>query len=92
MKQYLVFFLAGILCTAACTGGSKEKAELARLVEEWQGKEIQLPSGMVFTRNVTDTLDWQLPETDFKVFAFVDSTGCVSCKLPLNATHRNRLN
>jgi len=54
----LYIILAGFLSVLSCTGGNKERGEITRLVEEWQGKEIRLPSVMVFTRNVTDTLDW----------------------------------
>lgn len=54
-----------------------------RLVQEWQGKEIRFPKEITFTRFVTDTVDYQIPTSDYKVLIYVDSIGCTSCKLQL---------
>lgn len=56
---------------------------MERLVQEWNGKEIRFPSHPVFTRFVTDTVPYRIPKTDYKVVVFVDSVGCISCKLQL---------
>ena len=54
------------------------------MVKEWQGKEIRFPEKPVFTRFVTDTTDYRIPAAaDYKVVVYVDSIGCVSCKLQL---------
>ena len=37
----------------------------------------------MFTRFVTDTVPYRIPKTDYKVVVFVDSVGCISCKLQL---------
>jgi hypothetical protein len=65
--------------------GCKEtgKERLARLVTEWQGKEIVFPDNPVFTRYAVDTVDYQLSESDYKVLVYVDSIGCTGCKLQL---------
>ncbi|MDR1091782.1 MAG: DUF1573 domain-containing protein [Prevotella sp.] len=65
--------------------GCKEtgKERLTRLVSEWQGKEIVFPDNLIFTRYVVDTVDYQLPESDYKVLVYVDSLGCTGCKLQL---------
>ena len=68
------------LCTS-CRESDQER--VARLVQEWQGKEIIFPEGLVFTRFVKDTVDYQIPESKFKVLVYVDSIGCISCKLQL---------
>jgi hypothetical protein len=65
----------------ACKETGKER--LARLVTEWQGKEIAFPDNPVFTRYVVDTVDYPLSESDYKVLVYVDSIGCTSCKLQL---------
>ena len=43
------------LCTS-CRESDQER--VARLVQEWQGKEIVFPEGLVFTRFVKDTVDY----------------------------------
>ena len=68
------------LCTS-CRESDQER--IARLVQEWQGKEIIFPEGLVFTRFVKDTVDYRIPESEYKVVVYVDSIGCVSCKLQL---------
>lgn len=75
----LLFSLLFISCRE-----KDNRAEIARLVGEWQGKEIVFPGGIVFTRYVTDTTDYQIPASDYKVLIYVDSIGCTSCKLQLN--------
>ncbi len=62
----------------------KKKDEIKHLVSEWQGKEIQFPQDMVFTRFTSDTVDFNIPKSSHKVLVFVDSIGCTSCKLQLH--------
>ena len=54
------------------------------LVNEWQEKEIKFPDNLIFTRYLTDTTDFQIPQSEYKVLVYVDSTGCTSCKLQLH--------
>lgn len=61
-----------------------EKERITRLVSEWQGKEILFPEDMVFTRYISDTVNYQIPESDYKILVYVDSIGCTSCKLQLH--------
>lgn len=60
-----------------------EKERITRLVNEWQGKEILFPKDITFTRFVTDTVDYQIPQSQYKVLIYIDSIGCTSCKLQL---------
>lgn len=69
------------LCTS-CRENDTER--VARLVQEWQGKEVVFPEGLVFTRFAKDTVDYRIPESDYKVLIYVDSVGCTSCKLQLH--------
>ena len=80
MKKQLYILLLLFLLTA-CKENNKEK--FALLVQEWQGKEIVFPERMVFTRFVTEQVEYQIPETAYKILIDVDSTGCTSCKLQL---------
>ncbi len=81
MKKRLYILLLLSLLTA-CKENNKEK--FALLVQEWQGKEIVFPQDMAFTRFVTDTVDYQIPDAEYKILIYVDSTGCTSCKLQLS--------
>ena len=39
---------------------------------------------LIFTRYLTDTTDFQIPQSEYKVLIYVDSIGCTSCKLQLH--------
>lgn len=66
-------------------GGCKDrkKEDITHLVKEWQGKTIQFPSNSIFTQFATDTVDYRIPESPYKVLIYVDSIGCTTCKLQL---------
>ena len=80
MKKLLYISLLLSLLTA-CKENNKEK--FALLVQEWQGKEIVFPQDMAFTRFVTESVDYRIPDAEYKVLVYVDSVGCTSCKLQL---------
>ena len=80
MKQRL-YILSLLILLAAC--GENKKEQFARLVQEWQGKEIVFPQDMAFTRFVTEPVEYRIPDVEYKVLIYVDSTGCTSCKLQL---------
>lgn len=80
MKQQLYILFLLFLLTA-CQENKKE--QFARLVQEWQGKEIVFPQDMAFTRFVTEPMEYQIPDAEYKVLIYVDSIGCTSCKLQL---------
>jgi len=60
------------------------KNKIAHLVYEWQGKEILFPENVVYTRYVTDTVEYELPQSEYKILMYVDPIGCINCKLQLN--------
>lgn len=60
-----------------------EKDKIARLVKEWEGKEILFPAHSVFTVQGKDTVDFSFADADYKVVTYIDSVGCTSCKLQL---------
>jgi hypothetical protein len=79
-------YLALITCSLflfSCKGTDKEKENIIRLVSEWQGKMIVFPPDLVFTRYATDTVDYQTPESEYKVLIYIDSLGCMGCSLQL---------
>ena len=60
------------------------------MVTEWEGKKIIYPDDMVFTLWGQDTLDYSLPRVDYTIVSYVDSVGCMSCKLQLLKCHISR--
>lgn len=60
-----------------------EKDKIARLVEEWEGKEIFFPAHSIFTIQGKDTVNISLADANYKVVTYIDSVGCTSCKLQL---------
>lgn len=77
----LIFIIFSSLFLFSCSDDKKHDIEV--LVKEWNSKEICFPDNPVFTRYVTDTVPYRIPKTDYKVVVFVDSVGCISCKLQL---------
>lgn len=61
---------------------SKRK-QFSSLVQEWEEKEILFPENPIFTRFATDTTFYRIPKSEYKVVVYVDSFGCISCKLQL---------
>ena len=83
MWRRIIFLLVlGSFFLGSCR--DQEKEDLTRLVQEWQGKEILFPKNAVFTRFLKDTVDYKIPESEYKILLYVDSVGCTSCKFQLN--------
>ena len=77
----VILILFSFLFFFSCSNVKKKQVEI--LVNEWNNKEICFPAHPVFTRQLTDTVLYRIPKSDYKVVVFVDSVGCVSCKLQL---------
>ena len=83
MKLNRVLLLIGCaLCFVSCKENEKER--IARLVNEWEGKEVKFPSHSVFTIQGRDTVTLDYCYANFKVVTYIDSIGCTSCKLQLH--------
>ena len=78
----LLYILSIFFLLTSCKEDKKE--QFARLVQEWQGKEIVFPQDMAFSRFVTEPVDYRIPDAKYKVLVYVDSVGCTSCKLQLS--------
>ena len=61
MKQ-LLYILFLLFLLAACRENKKD--QFARLVQEWQGKEIVFPQDMAFTRFVTEQVEYRIPDAE----------------------------
>lgn len=82
MKPLDLIILLLTISLSACQ--DKQKGIITLLVKEWQGKQILFPENMFFTRFASDTTNFVIPTSDYKVLVFVDSIGCTSCKLQLS--------
>lgn len=74
---FLLFF-----CFCSCSESKEE--QVYRLVNEWMGKEIHFPENSVFTVQGKDTVNFDYLNADYKIVTYVDSLGCISCKLQLD--------
>lgn len=77
-KKYILLLLL-ILCSCKET----EKNRISRLVNEWTGKEIIYFDNIVFTLYGQDTLNYSMPHSLYTIVSYVDSIGCIGCKLQL---------
>lgn len=85
MKTLNLIILALLPIFFSCKNEQKEKEKhIAQLINEWQGKQIVFPENLIFTRYLTDTTDYRIPQSEYKVLVYVDSIGCTSCKLQLH--------
>ena len=77
----LLVFIAATL--SSCKEKNQTK-EIVKIITEWQNKKIIFPDNMIFSSNGQDTLDYIVPQSDYKILLYVDSIGCTSCNLNLN--------
>lgn len=82
MKRNTWLMLLTFIMFLSC-GRQKGDNELLPIVKEWYGKEVKFPDHPVFTLYGKDTVDYSIPQSPYKVLVYVDSSGCVDCKLQL---------
>lgn len=82
MKSYFLFVFLNLIALLSC-GKQKSDNDLLPIVKEWYGKEIKFPDRPVFTLYGKDTVDYSISQSPYKMLVYVDSTGCVDCKLQL---------
>ena len=89
-NRYYLILLVFIFCFSSCQE-SREK-QIYRLVQERTDKEIFFPKNPVFTIQGRDTVSTSEREqfSVKKVLVYVDSVGCMSCRLQLQTS--NELN
>lgn len=83
MKQLLK--LLGCLCAVVLVVSCKETEEqrIARHIKYWENKEILFPKDYAFTVYGKDTVDFPWESAEHKILVYVDSTGCIGCKMQL---------
>lgn len=76
--KYLLLLLIGILFYS-CKKTEKEK--INHLIDKWNNQEIVYPADLRFTTLGRDTN--YLHNSEYTIVTYVDSIGCISCKLQL---------
>lgn len=79
IKSLTVLFLTVFIFSC----GNVQRENIETLLQSWSGKEIQFPTHSIFTIGGKDTINFDM-SGNFKILTYVDSIGCVSCKLQLN--------
>ena len=81
--MYRVCYIIVVLFFFSCTNVKKRR--MLNLLEKWDGREIIYSPDMKFTIQGCDTLNLDFTQYQYKIVTYVDSIGCVSCKLNLQA-------
>lgn len=80
MKTILLFLL--VLIISSCK--ESEQDRITRLVSEWEGRIIRYPSNAELVSIGKDSIYMSnLRNTDYTIVSYIDSIGCMSCKLQL---------
>lgn len=82
MNKFL--FILVIVSTLLSSCVHTQKKELLKLINEWQGREIIFPTDATFERIDGKVVCLDSFNSTYKVFTYVDSIGCMSCKLKLS--------
>ena len=80
MKRFLKWYFG--LCICLIMFSCKETN--GEHIQEWEGKEILFPTQSIFTIQGRDTVDFDFIDADYKIVTYVDSVGCMGCKLFLS--------
>lgn len=79
MMKYSIMLLLFFLFSC----GDSRKENIASILKEWEHREILFPNNPIFSIQGNDTVA-SPTGSKYKVFSYVDSIGCISCKLKLN--------
>ncbi len=80
MKYFLYITLT--LFLFSCRGNENKESHERALVENWIGKEIIIPKELHFSSFMEDSTV-EIPISNYKIVTYVDSVGCLGCKLGL---------
>lgn len=81
-KTRLLFFIV-FTCFLLISCQISQKKRVEKIIQEWQGKEIIIPTDITFKTLIKDTLCSDIWNKPYKVFTYIDSIGCTSCKMGL---------
>ena len=81
MVRRLCYIFLAIFCVSCYE--SKEK-HIIKLVSEWEGRQIIFPEDVAYTLYGKDTISMYEHDSCYKILTYIDSTGCVGCRLNLD--------
>lgn len=79
--KLLVRLCSLLILLISCIGG--EKNRITSITKNWIDKEIIFPNNLVFTVFGRDTIDYTMSNNGYTIITYVDSVGCIDCKLKL---------
>ena len=80
-KTWLLFEI--LVCFIFLSCNELQKRQNEKIFSEWIGKEIIIPDVFTFKSFGKDTLCNYLWDKEYKIFTYIDSIGCSSCKMDL---------
>lgn len=84
----VVMISYALAALSSCSdGGQLRKSKAEAMVHEWIGKTIVIDPSLPFTIDTTDTVKYNI-DANYKMLMFVDSVGCLSCRLKLKEWER----
>ena len=83
MKTRIILILSLTILLLASSCQNKKGREAKKIVTEWVGKKIQISEKTMFSVLGKDTTCPDLLKKPYKILLYVDSTGCLSCRLKL---------
>lgn len=84
MKRSFLLIVRCLLMTVVFLSCSNRPLDIPTIMKEWQGKKIQIPKDLVFTKYAVDTVVYNYSAKSFRTFIYVDSLDCLNCKLQLS--------
>lgn len=80
IRRFCYIFLA-VFCVSCYE--SKEK-HIIKMVSEWEGRQIVFPEDVTYTLYGEDTILMDEHDLCYKILTYIDSVGCVGCRLNLD--------
>jgi hypothetical protein len=94
-RKYLICVITVLISVdfLSCNTNKKKDMEntVTKILKEWTGKKIEIPENIQCTVSGKDTVSClctELLNKEYKIFLYVDSTGCNDCKLSLSQWKR----
>lgn len=82
--QLLKWIFGIYVCLFLVSCAESDKKRLNHLEHKWEGKEILFPTHSVFTVQGKDTVNFGFKDANYKIVTYIDSVGCMGCKLYLS--------
>lgn len=80
LMKYIVLIVCSFLLFSC---QNRRKKDVVTLLKKWSNKEILFPDNSIFTKQGADTVEFPM-QSKYKILIYVDSIGCISCKLQLD--------